>query len=56
MAKAPKGEDQFSEKESQRRFEAALRGGLKTPPRPHSEMKLGSKKARPQKPKKKAGT
>jgi len=29
MRKPP--EDQFSEKEAQARFEAALRGGLKTP-------------------------
>ena len=44
--------DQFSKKEAQERFEAALRAGLKTPPKPHSEMKLGKvkrKKAKPSK-------
>jgi hypothetical protein len=32
-----KSEDQFSEKEAQSRFEAALRGGLKTPHKPLKE-------------------
>lgn len=31
MAKNP---DQYSDKEAKARFEAALRGGLKTPPKP----------------------
>ena len=29
--------DEFSEKEAQERFEAALRGALKTPPKPLKE-------------------
>ena len=45
MAKAP---DEFSEKEAQARFEAALRGALKTPPKPLKE-KPKVKKAKPKK-------
>jgi hypothetical protein len=50
-----KSDDQFTEKEAKARFEAALRGGMKTSPKPHDEMKLGKprgKKAKsPAKPK-----
>jgi hypothetical protein len=38
MAKDP---ERFADKEANRRFEAALRAGFKTPAKPHSEMKLG---------------
>jgi hypothetical protein len=35
MSRSPKKEsDQFSQKEAQERFEKALRGGLKTSPKP----------------------
>jgi hypothetical protein len=34
MGIAPKNDDQYTEKEAQDRFEAALRGGLKTPHKP----------------------
>jgi hypothetical protein len=33
----PENEEQYSEKESQKRFEAALRGALKTSPKPLKE-------------------
>jgi hypothetical protein len=36
MAKNP--EDQYSDKEARKRFEAALRGGLSTPPKPLKSM------------------
>lgn len=32
-----KSEDEYDEKEAQERFEAALRAGLKTPPKPLKE-------------------
>jgi len=35
--KTPKSDDSFPEKESQQRFEAALRGALNTPHRPLKE-------------------
>jgi hypothetical protein len=44
MAKAP--DDQYSEKEAQERFEAALRSGLKTP---HTPLKDKPKKRKPTK-------
>jgi len=43
MAKS--ASESYSEKEAQERFEAALRSGLNTQPKPHSEMKLGKRKA-----------
>jgi hypothetical protein len=43
MSKPP---DQYDEKEAQARFEAALRSGLKTPPKP---LKDKPKKAKPRK-------
>jgi hypothetical protein len=42
MAKTP--DDEYSEKEAQARFEAALKGGMNTPHKPHSEMKLCKKR------------
>jgi hypothetical protein len=36
----------FSEQESARRFDTMLRVGLNTPPKLHSEMKLGKGKKR----------
>lgn len=43
---APKDKDQYSEKEAQRRFEAALRGGLKTSPKPLKDV--AKKREKPQ--------
>jgi hypothetical protein len=37
-------DDRFSEEETARRFETALRAGLNMPAKPHSEMKLGKPK------------
>lgn len=39
--------DQFSEKEAQKRFEAALRGARAVGHKPMSEMKVGKKKEKP---------
>jgi hypothetical protein len=50
MAKSP---EEYSEKEAQERFEAALRGGLKTPHKPLKE-KPKVKKSKPGKPQKTA--
>ncbi|MDB5599484.1 MAG: hypothetical protein JWN71_1528 [Xanthobacteraceae bacterium] len=36
--------ESYEEKEAKERFEAALRGGLSTPPKPLSERKLGTRK------------
>jgi hypothetical protein len=38
---AKKSDDQYSEQEAQRRFEAALRGARLVSHKPQSEMKLG---------------
>jgi hypothetical protein len=43
MARHPKDSDQYSEEETQRRANAALRVALNTPHKPHSESKLGKK-------------
>jgi hypothetical protein len=40
-----KSDDQFTDSEARKRFEAALRGGFKTPAKPHSQMKLGKRKS-----------
>jgi hypothetical protein len=37
----PSKDDQFSEKETARRRDAVIKRMLQTPPKPHSEMKLG---------------
>ena len=42
-------DDQFSEAETRRRAEAALRAAFNTPPKPQSEMKLGKPRAKPKK-------
>jgi hypothetical protein len=39
-----KDSDNYDDKEAQKRFEAALRAGFKTPAKPHSEMKIGKTK------------
>jgi hypothetical protein len=49
-----KSDDQFSEKEAAERRDAVIKRMLATPPKPHSEMKVG-KKAKKTKPKKKPG-
>jgi hypothetical protein len=38
-------DDQYSDKEAKARFEAALRGGLSTPPKPLKDMKPQRQKA-----------
>ena len=48
LSTTSKAPDEFSEKEAQARFEAALRGALKTPPKPLKE-KPKVKKAKPKK-------
>jgi hypothetical protein len=47
MPKEPKPE-QFSEKETQKRMDDALRRALNTPPKPHNE--IGGKKGKGAKP------
>jgi hypothetical protein len=44
--KAKNPEEEFSEQETIARAEAALKCMLATPPKPHSEMKLGKRKAK----------
>jgi hypothetical protein len=39
-------DDQYSEQETQRRAEKALRAAFASPPRPQSEMKLGKPRAK----------
>jgi hypothetical protein len=39
-------EDSYSEEEATRRMNEALRRALTSPPKPHSEMKLGKRKAK----------
>jgi hypothetical protein len=38
--------DQYSDEEATRRMNEALRRALTSPPKPHSEMKLGKRKAK----------
>jgi hypothetical protein len=45
MAKPPK-DDKFSDEETIARAEAALKRMLATPHQPHSEMKIGKRKAK----------
>jgi hypothetical protein len=46
MAKVPE-EDQYSDEETARRRDEALRRALSTPPKRHSEMKLGKGNIKP---------
>ena len=46
MTRTPKGDDSYSDKEAQRRFRAALRGGLSTPPKPLAEIRVGKSKTK----------
>jgi hypothetical protein len=39
-------DDQYNDEEATRRMNEALRRALTSPPRPHSEMKLGKRKAK----------
>jgi hypothetical protein len=41
-----KQSEQFSKKEADRRFRAAIQGAFKGSPTPHKEMKLGKTKAK----------
>jgi hypothetical protein len=41
-----KSDDQYSDEEAARRTNEALRRALTSPPKPHSEMKLGKRKAK----------
>jgi hypothetical protein len=50
---ARNADDQFSDKEAQARFEAALKGGLNTPHTPLKEKPKVKKAATAKKPKKK---
>lgn len=43
--KRDQDDDAYSEREAQRRFEATLRGAIKTPPKPLSE--IAPKQAKP---------
>jgi hypothetical protein len=47
MAKAPES-DGYTEEETIERAEAALKRMLSTPPKPHSEMKIGKRKPKAQ--------
>jgi hypothetical protein len=44
-SKTDKNNDSYGEEETRERAEAALKRMLATPPKPHSEMKLGKRKA-----------
>jgi len=44
-------DDQFSDEEATRRMNEALRRALTSPPKPHSEMKLGKGKTKANPPK-----
>jgi hypothetical protein len=54
MARLPKrktmgskpSNDQYSDEEATRRMNDALRRALTSPPKPHSEMKIGKRKAK----------
>ena len=45
MTAVDKDKDQYSEKEAKARFEAALRGGLSTPPKPLKDVVQKRQKA-----------
>jgi hypothetical protein len=46
MTKAKNPEKDFSDEETARRRDAVIKHMLNTPPKPHSEMKLGKRKAK----------
>jgi len=48
-------EEQFSEKEASERRDAIIKRMIAMPPKPHSEMKVGKKKAKKKKAKKSKG-
>jgi hypothetical protein len=41
-----KTDDQYSDEEATQRMNEALRRALTSPPKPHSEMKIGKRKAK----------
>jgi hypothetical protein len=41
-----KNDDQYSERETARRRDAVIKKMLATPPKPHSEMKIGKSKTK----------
>jgi hypothetical protein len=43
MSTTPKNDDQYSDKETAQRRDAVIKRMLATPPKPHSEMKVGKK-------------
>jgi hypothetical protein len=43
-----KSDDRYSDEEATRRMNEALRRALTSPPKPHSEMKVGKRKAKPE--------
>lgn len=45
----PKGNESYSEQETERRRDAVIKRMLATPPKPHSEMKLGKPRGKPSK-------
>ena len=45
-SKTDKSLETYSDEETARRRDAALLRALSTPPKPHSEMKLGKRKAK----------
>jgi hypothetical protein len=48
MAKSS-SEDQYSEQETKRRRDAVIKRMLATPPKPHSEMRVGKRKTKEKK-------
>jgi hypothetical protein len=54
MTANSKQDDQFSELEVARRRDAVVKHMINTPPKPHSEMKIGKRKSR-KRPSKKEG-
>jgi hypothetical protein len=49
MSREKQAEDQYSEQETARRRDAVIKRMLATPPKPHSEMKVGKPKGKPRK-------
>jgi hypothetical protein len=54
MAK-PRQEDQFDDQETARRRDAVIKRMIATPPKPHSEMKVGKSAAKKKKPTRRKG-